>query len=182
MSLNPVSVLLVFLTLGCVELHASSGESAQPQATVVRTTFLTRDLEPMLALYQGILGYELVYSDEYQGQTFRQIFEIDEDVPVEFAIFKPPTEDGGSIGILVVGEDLESSIHPADYAAKFGQAILFSTTNDLDAVYERARAADASIVTVVAPPFATTGGREMVIADVNGVRIYVFEPEEVSPD
>lgn len=182
MSLNLVSVLLVFSTLGCVELHASDGESAPSQATVVRTTFLASDLQPMLGLYRDILGYELVYSDEYQGQTFRQIFDIDEDARVEFAILKPPTDDGGSIGILVVGDDLASSIHPSDYAAEFGQAILFSTTNNLDAVYERVQSADASVVTVVTAPFATTGGREMVIADANGVRIYVFELEEATPD
>ena len=134
----------------------------------------------MLALYKDILGYELVYSDEYQGTTFRRIFEIDRDADVEFAILKPPAEGGGSIGILVVADNLEPSITPAAYAPEFGQAILFSTTENLDAVYERVRASDASIVTIVAPPFDTAGGREMVIADANGVRIYVFQPEAVS--
>lgn len=177
---NSLAVLVAVICLGCAPIPSSKGESARTQATIVRTTFLASELRPMLALYQDILGYEIVYSDEYQGTTFRRIFEIDKDADVEFAILKPPAEGGGSIGILVVADDLEPSIPSAAYAPKFGQAILFSTTEDLDAVYDRVRASDTSIVTVVAPPFDTAGGREMVIADANGVRIYVFEPEAVS--
>ncbi|MEM7501848.1 MAG: VOC family protein [Pseudomonadota bacterium] len=174
---NSLTVLAVVICLGCAPIPSSEGESTRTHATIVRTTFLASDLGPMLALYHDILGYELVYSDEYQGTTFRRLFEIDRDADVDFAILKPPTEDGGSIGILVVGDHLEPSIPLAAYAPEFGQAILFSTTGNLNAVYERVRASDASIVTVVAPPFATAGGREMVIADANGIRIYVFEPE-----
>ena len=130
------SLAIAFLVL----LSTSAGAIEPPSSTVVRTTFLARDFGPMLALYQDILGYEVVYRDTYQGETFRDLFNIDDAATVDFAI-------------------------------------LFSVTDDLDGVFAKVKAADASVVTIVAPPFATSGGREMVIADANGVRIYVFESD-----
>jgi len=154
-------------------------QNLEPNVSLDRTTFFVPDFEKSFALYRDILGYEVSYNKPYQGSTLRKLFNIDKQASVDFAILRNPDQQGASIGLLatVLQEDEFTPPTLTDYRPEIGEAVLFTVTKNLDAIYQRVLAADSSIVTVVAPPFATNGGREMVIADPVGIRIYVFQSE-----
>ena len=176
-----VSLVFIWLLGACESLpprqDGAPVEVAAPSAALIRTTLFVPDFDPVFALYRDILGFEVVYNAPYPGTTFRKLFNLAEDEPVEFAILKSPDPQSATIGLLKTKATPAKEIDPSAYEAQYGETILFMTTNDLDGAYAKVQAAGPGVVTVVAPPFATNGGREMVIADANGVRMYVFEAE-----
>ena len=157
--------------------YAQGAEEPAVTADIVRTTFLVKDFAPLFSLYQDIFGYTVVHNAPYAGSTFRKLFGVSPDSQVQFAILKSPTAQGHTLGLLSVGDELPTLRGSADYRPVIGEAILFSVTTNLDQVYERVLGAGQAVATIVAPPFDTKGGREMVIQDTNGIRVYVFEPE-----
>lgn len=149
----------------------------QMSTSLVRTTLIVPELEPAFALYRDLLGFKLVYNQPYSGNTFRKLFNLDPEARVDFAILRNPDNEGASIGLLSIDLDQEEPVPLDEYHPYTGEAILFMVTTRLDEIYARISEANSSIVTVVAPPFETNGGREMVISDANGVRMYVFQAE-----
>lgn len=179
-----IAVLLAALTPLAAKAQSQQGGSEPtpaiaPYANLIRTTFIVPDVDDALRLYRDILGYKVTYRAPYSGTTFRALFNLGDDDPVEFAILKPAhvsrNGPGSDIGLLATTGAAKAGPSTSPYLPRYGNTILFTTTKDLKVIYQRVLVAGPDIAIVVAPPFDTNGGREMVISDPHGVRIYVFE-------
>jgi catechol 2,3-dioxygenase-like lactoylglutathione lyase family enzyme len=165
-----LGLTLTFLAaaVGGEELVAT--ESA---AALTRTTLVVENREASLAFYRDLMGFEVIHEGPYSGSTFHSIFALGDQDPVHFVILRSPAPDSAMLGLLEIGGP-KVTAGPAEpeRAPHYGEALLWFTTRQLDQVYRRMRRAN---VDILAPPFATKGGREMVVADPDGVRMYLFE-------
>ena len=158
--------LLASLILVCFWVH---GWAQETDAFLTRTTLIVQDTNASLKFYRDLLGYEVVYEDAYEGTTFRQLFDISGDKSVYFVILKPRDKRGSMLGLLQIdGEE----------AASTNGTVLWMNTDNLDGLYERIRHSEPGAVNIVAQPFLTRGGREMLLADPDGTRVYVFQAHE----
>lgn len=161
------------MSLLALLLALTLSEPGSSNVAHTRTTIVVSDREASLVFYRDTLGFSIVYEGPYSGTTFHGLFNLDPATDVYFVILQSRSENGAMLGLLELkGGALESSESPKSRIPSFGETILWFTTDNLERDYQRLREIDA---TIIASPFDTNGGREMVAADPDGVRLYLFQ-------
>lgn len=147
--------------------------SSAGDVNLTRTTIVVADREASLAFYRDTLGFTVIYEGPYSGTTFHGLFGLDPGTPVYFLILQSSNHRGAMLGLLEIqGLEIPAKGHSDAQKPRYGETILWFTTENLSRDHQRVQATNA---TIVAPPFDTQGGREMVVEDPDGVRLYLFE-------
>lgn len=155
--------------------------SDSSEVTLTRTTIVVSDRAASLAFYRDTLGFTVIHEGPYSGTTFHGLFNLDPAADVYFVILRSRGQAGAMLGLLEIRDDeVTPTEHATSRTPRYGETILWFTTDNLDLDYQQLKEIDA---TIIAAPFDTRGGREMVAADPDGVRLYLFEktPQPATP-
>ena len=147
--------------------------SVEGEAKFDRTTLIVRDIGKSFVFWRDVMGFAPMGEPrDIPAGDANPYLGWDETAERKFTVLYSP--DGAGLGLLEVTQEGFPSVDISEHPTGYGGVVLVHTVQNIQAVYERALAAEADIMKHLAPS-PTGRSLQMYLKSPSGHVIEMYE-------